>query len=130
MDGQNTIKYWTSTAEYDLKTAEAMLMSKRFLYVGFMCHLVIEKMFKAYFVKVHKNIPPYSHNLQYLAEKSGLYNNLPDNHKDFLDVLQPMSIRARYPSARDELFKILTEERCKNLLNETKELMQWIKNKL
>jgi HEPN domain-containing protein len=130
MSEQNTIEYWTSTAEYDIKTAEAMQKSKRFLYVGFMCHLVIEKMLKAHFVKVHKAIPPYSPILQYLSEISDLYAELPDNYRDFLDVLQPMSIRARYPSARDELFKILTEERCKNLLNETKKLMQWIKNKL
>ena len=130
MSEQNTVEYWTNTAEYDFKTAEAMQSSRRFLYVGFMCHLVIEKMLKAHFVKVHKSIPPYSHNLQYLAEKSGLFNELPDKYKDFLDVLQPMSVRARYPAARDELFKLLTEERCKNLLNETKELVQWIKNKL
>jgi HEPN domain-containing protein len=127
---QNTVEYWINTADYDIITAEAMQETKRFLYVGFMCHLVIEKILKAHFVKVHKTIPPYSHNLQYLAEKSDLFNELPDNYKDFLDSLQPMSIRARYPAARDELFKLLTEERCKKLIIETKEVMQWIKNKL
>ena len=107
-----------------------MQETKRYLYVGFMCHLVIEKMLKAHFVKIHKTIPPYSHNLQYLAEKSGLFNELPNDHKDFLDSLQPMSIRARYPAVRDELFRLLTAERCKNLIIETKEVIQWIKNKL
>lgn len=92
MFDQNTLEYWTNTAEYDIKTAEAMQEAKRFLYVGFMCHLVIEKMLKAHFVKVHKATPPYSHNLQYLAEKSGLFNELPNDYKDFLDSLQPMSI--------------------------------------
>jgi HEPN domain-containing protein len=45
-------KYWLEIASYDLKTAEAMLNSKRFLYVGFMCHQSIEK--------ILKGIPKYS----------------------------------------------------------------------
>ncbi len=41
------IKYWIDLSDYDLDTAEAMLQSKRYLYVGFMCHQSIEKSFKA-----------------------------------------------------------------------------------
>jgi hypothetical protein len=37
------IKYWIDLSDYDLETAEAMFQSKRFLYVGFMCHQTIEK---------------------------------------------------------------------------------------
>lgn len=29
---------WLKLAEYDLDTAEAMHETKRYLYVGFMCH--------------------------------------------------------------------------------------------
>jgi HEPN domain-containing protein len=130
MNEQNTVEYWVSTAEYDFKTAEAMQETKRFLHVGFMCHLVMEKMLKAYFVKIYNTIPPYTHNLQYLAEKSGLFNELPEDYKDFLDTLQPLNIRARYPAARDELYKLLTRERCENIIIKTKEMIEWIKNKL
>lgn len=41
------VKYWIELSDYDLETAEAMLKSRRFLYVGFMCHQTIEKAFKA-----------------------------------------------------------------------------------
>lgn len=44
------INYWIELADYDLKTAKAMLDTKRFLYVGFMCHQVIEKTLKGYLV--------------------------------------------------------------------------------
>ena len=44
------VKYWTELSEYDIKTAEAMLQNKRYLYVGFMAHQAIEKILKAYFV--------------------------------------------------------------------------------
>lgn len=35
-------------SDYDFDTAQAMLETKRYLYVGFMCHQVIEKILKAY----------------------------------------------------------------------------------
>ncbi len=32
----DNVKYWIELSDYDLKTAEAMLLSQRYLYVGFM----------------------------------------------------------------------------------------------
>jgi HEPN domain-containing protein len=55
---ESTIRYWIDISDYDLETAEAMLQSKRYLYVGFMCHQTIEKAFKAYFVKVKSETAP------------------------------------------------------------------------
>jgi HEPN domain-containing protein len=65
----NRIKYWIELSEYDIDTAEAMLNSKRYLYVGFMCHQTIEKIFKAYFTKTKSETAPFSHSLSYLAKK-------------------------------------------------------------
>jgi len=130
MKEKESIEYWISTAEYDIKTAEAMFLTKRFLYVGFMCHLAIEKMLKGFFVKTQNTTPPYTHNLQYLAEKSGLIEELSDKQLDFFDVLQPLNIRARYPLIKDEVYKLLSEEKCKLIIEETKEMMKWIQNKL
>ena len=39
----NRVTYWIELSDYDYETAEAMLNSSRFLYVGFMCHQTIEK---------------------------------------------------------------------------------------
>jgi HEPN domain-containing protein len=55
------IKYWTDISDYDLETAEAMLSTERFLYVGFMCHQAIEKIFKAHYCLSSDEPPPYSH---------------------------------------------------------------------
>ena len=41
------IKYWLELSDYDYETAVVMLNSKRYLYVGFMCHQTIEKILKA-----------------------------------------------------------------------------------
>ena len=43
MNIDEKIKYWYELADYDFETAEAMLSSKRYLYVGFMCHQTMKK---------------------------------------------------------------------------------------
>ncbi|MEG1008673.1 MAG: HEPN domain-containing protein [Clostridia bacterium] len=92
MNDYNKINYWIEMSEYDLETAKAMLKSKRYLYVGFMCNQVIEKILKAIYVKNIKQIPPYIHKLTKLAELSNLYNDMNEEQKKFLDNLQPMNI--------------------------------------
>ena len=42
------VTYWIEMSDYDLETADAMLATDRYLYVGFMCHQTIEKILKAY----------------------------------------------------------------------------------
>lgn len=32
------VRYWVELSDYDLDTAQAMLETRRYLYVGFMCH--------------------------------------------------------------------------------------------
>lgn len=44
----NHVKYWLDLADYDLATAKDLFLSKRWIYVVFMCHQVLEKTLKAY----------------------------------------------------------------------------------
>ncbi len=37
------ITYWVEMSDYDFDTAKAMLATKRYLYVAFMCHQIIKK---------------------------------------------------------------------------------------
>ena len=46
------VTYWIEMSDYDFDTAKAMLETKRYLYVAFMCHQTIEKMLKAYWSNV------------------------------------------------------------------------------
>lgn len=124
------IEYWIDLAKYDLETAKAMLNSKRYLYVGFMCHHAIEKILKAYYVKTKTDNPPYTHNLTLLAEKSGLYVNMTEEQKDFIDFLEPLNIEARYPMTKDKLLQILTDEKCEELIKLTENELTWIIKKL
>lgn len=130
MEIDEKIKYWQELSDYDLETAEAMQITKRFLYVGFMCHLVIGKILKAFYVLTKESTPPHTHNLTILAKDSGLFPELSDAQNDFLELLNPLNIETRYPSYKDKLQKTLSEETCSKILTQTKEFQQWIKRKL
>jgi HEPN domain-containing protein len=124
------VKYWIDLSDYDLETAEAMLQSKRFLYVGFMCHQAIEKAFKAMYTSRSSKTAPYSHSLSYLAKQGSFYDMLSEEQKTFLDQVEPLNIEARYPSHKERLLQSLTESKCRELISHTKEIQQWIKQRL
>ena len=124
------ITYWTELSDYDVETAEVMLKNKRYLYVGFMCHQSIEKIFKAYFVRLKNETAPYTHALSYLAKKGEFYDLFSEEQRDFIDMLEPLNIETRYPSYKERLLRSLTDAKCTEILNNTKQLQQWIKQKL
>jgi len=72
MNINNKTEYWLDIAHYDLVSAKAMLESKRFLYVGFLCHQTVEKCLKAFFSQKQKNEPPYHINLLVSFGKIGV----------------------------------------------------------
>ena len=116
MNVDEKVEYWLDIASYDLKTAQSMLRARRFLYVGFMCHQVIEKALKAY----------YTDNLIRLCEISGLNKILSENREQFVDMLMPLNIEARYPKDKRLLLKELNNKKCKEIFKETKEFYKWI----
>lgn len=117
-------------SDYDYDTALAMLQTGRYLYVAFMCHQVIEKILKAYWSD-NLDVPPIKiHSLARLAEKCGLNDLMDEEQLDFIDILEPMNIEARYPSYKERLLRSLNEVRCKELITKTDELRLWIRNKL
>ncbi len=126
----NETEYWLDLAKYDLETAKVMNDAKRYLYVGFMCHQVIEKALKAYYSSRFKDTPPYTHNLGLLAQKAGLYSVLSEEQKNFLDFLEPLNIEARYPTQKNKLLGLLTSAKCADIIRKTEGELQWVMKKL
>ena len=129
MNIDENLKYWKEISEYDLETAKAMFQTKRYLYVGFMCHQVIEKIFKGYFVFKKREIPPYTHNLTKLAKLGEFDEEFSEEQKDFIDYLEPLNIEARYPSHKEALIKEFIYEKCKEILDKTEVFYKWIRMK-
>jgi len=130
MTTDEKVKYWIKISDEDLKITETMLHNKYRLYTGFMCHQSIEKIFKACYEKLKSETPPYKHDLPRLAKLAGFYDLFSEEQKLFLNTLNPLNIEARYPDYKERIAKTLTDERCNLIFNRTKELLQWIKEKI
>jgi len=65
-----------------------------------------------------------------LAEGCGIYDSMDDEQKDFLDTITNYNIEVRYPQDKEELARTLTKQTCRNLIDETKQMMRWIQDVL
>lgn len=70
--------------------------------------------------------PPYSHNLRYLAEKSGLVPKLNNDQLELLDRLMPMQIAGRYPADKYKMLKSLDTTICTQLITELERFLEWL----
>lgn len=127
---ENKVDYWLNLADYDLSASKAMLNSKHYLYVGFMCHQTIEKALKAVFTKVTNETPPKIHNLSVLADKAQVYAKMSEEQKTFISEINPLNIEARYSEYKEEMAQTLSEEKCEQLIQETEYILCWIKRQL
>jgi HEPN domain-containing protein len=126
----NDTRYWIDLARYDLRAAKAMLKANQRLYVGFLCHLAIEKILKAYWVHAKKTTPPFTHDLSLLADRTGLLGAMDERAMTVLDFLEPLHIEGRYPTEKSRLLRMLTPTKCAWLMKETQRLHKWIKDRL
>jgi HEPN domain-containing protein len=124
---KDSINNWIKSSNYDIRTAEHMLKTGRYIYVLFMCHLSAEKLLKALYEAVSKKIPPKTHNLVYLSKSTGL--EIPENHLGTLESLNDLSIVTRYPEDMDALIKSFKKERVEEYLRRTKVLLRWLKKR-
>ncbi|VAW23495.1 hypothetical protein MNBD_BACTEROID01-2565 [hydrothermal vent metagenome] len=125
INDKKQIDYWINGAEDDIITAEILIQRDRLLHGLFFCHLVIEKAIKAHIVKGTKEIAPRSHNLIYLSEKAKL--TFEEDKDIFLGILMKYQLQGRYPDYNPV---IPNKGKVLDYLNKTKELMEWLKEKL
>jgi len=130
MTNEERVQHWINLSDYDLDTAEAMLTTKRYLYVAFTCQQAIEKMFKAYYVKLKNEEPIYTHDLLRLVEKSGLVDFMTNEQRKFADMVNTYYIATRYQEYKSNIIKTLTYNKCVELLKQTKDIHQWTKEKI
>jgi HEPN domain-containing protein len=122
---KNSISNWIKSSNYDIRTAEHMLKTGRYIYVLFMCHLSVEKLLKALYEVALKKIPPKTHNLVYLSKSIEL--EIPEKFLSTIESLNDLSIVTRYPEDMDSLVKAFKKERVSEYLNRTEGLLKWLK---
>ncbi|GHU65343.1 hypothetical protein FACS1894184_00950 [Clostridia bacterium] len=125
----DTPEYWLQIAQEDINTARYLLDGGRYLYAGFLMHLIAEKALKALLAKP-ENMPPRTHNLLRLAELAGINDTLDESQWDLLNRLLPLQIEVRYPSDQQEIAKTLSKNNSEELFARTEAFYEWIKQRL
>ena len=122
------IQYWIDIARYDLDTASALLKTRRYLYVLFMCQQCLEKMLKAMVILETKKFPPRIHNLVRLAEAAGIDRDKIDF--EFLDKLSFYYIESRYPEEHINLHKQVTKKLSESYYETARRIYRWLEKQL
>ena len=130
MAKENIVQAWLDQVREDISSAECLFQGGHWLYVAFLCHQAIEKILKAYYAANNDDDPPYTHSHMRLLDVCGLTEEISEEYMAFLDYMAPMYIKARYPEEKTKISKTLTKEACQYMIETTKELTQWIEERL
>lgn len=116
---------WIKSGDYDIRTASALLKSRRYIYVIFMCHLSVEKTLKALVVQERKKTPPRIHDLFRLANLASIV--VPERHQAIISHLNEASVPTRYPEDMSKLVRHYNKAAAERYLAETKGFLKWLR---
>lgn len=122
---EKQIQYWKTTALSDFETAEILIDKNKLLQGLFFCHLTIEKLLKAHFVKANIALAPKTHDLIYLTKKANL--SFDEAQKTTLLTLMNYQLEGRYP---DNFISSPDKGKAAEYMNQTKELLEWLIQRL
>jgi HEPN domain-containing protein len=128
MDAQEKYEYWLDIAQYDLETANAMLVGGRWLYVVFMCQQAIEKLIKGLYILFIDDNVPHHHNIKTIFErfKNKLSSVISEEKYKFFDKLSKYYLNNRYPEYMSKLSSQISETEANEILSQTKEEFTWL----
>ncbi len=130
MPNKERANKWLEIVSEDLSVAEVLYKTGHWLYVGFMCHQVIEKTLKAYWCVCRDDDPPYIHDHVRIAKGCGIYTKMSEEQKDFLEGIKRLNIEARYQEIKDAVARSLNRDNTAKILETTKQMNAWILQKL
>lgn len=116
MSNKDRAYKWLDIVAEDLSVAEDLYKTGHWLYVGFMCHQVVEKTLKSYWCVCRDDDPPYLHAHDRIAKGCGLYTKMTEEQKDFLEGIKRLNIEARYQEYKDEVARTLNRESAAEIL--------------
>lgn len=122
------VKSWMDASHYDLETARALLKSKRYLYVLFMCQQSLEKLLKAHVAARTEEFPPRIHNLVRLGEVAAF--DFSEEEKKFLERLSLYYLQSRYPPEIQALAKKVSRSMAALHLKQTEALWRKLSRQL
>ena len=121
-------EHWLVQSEYDFETALTLRAAQRNVYSVYMCHLSLEKLLKGLFVEITSEIPPKTHNLILLLNRSG--KKPPEEIGRFFLQLNDASIATRYPEDFSLMLATYTDVLTDTIIRKTREAIAWTKTQL
>ncbi len=125
---EKDVKSWVDASCYDLETARALLKSRRYLYVLFMCQQAIEKILKACATVKTGEFPPRIHNLTRLSELAAL--EFSEEERKLLERLSLYYLQSRYPPEIQSLAKKVSKSMAASQLSQTEALWRRLSKQL
>ncbi len=121
---EKIIQYWIEMSDNDYNSMLDMVGIKRYNWALFVGQLVIEKLIKAAYVKVHHKHPPFLHDLLKILKKCNV--SVTEEQMDILDTITTFNINARYDDYKLAFYKQCTPEYTEIWINNIKNIRQWI----
>lgn len=128
MDKKKGVQYWIESSDDDWKVANHLSEKGDYSYSLFFGHLTIEKILKAIYVDKLGKIPPYTHRLVYLAEKTSL--NLSEEQLELLETITDFNMEARYPDEKFSFKQRCTKDFAEKYLIKIREVKEWLLQQL
>ena len=117
------IKLWWKLAEKDLDAAQYNHEGKKYYVAVFLCEQAVEKALKALWLKEKNAEIPKVHDLLFFFKEL----NIPEKFRTTCEDLTGSYIGTRYPTEIDLRF---SKEDVAVLLNITKEIIKWVKERI
>lgn len=124
---KDEVKIWFSQAEEHFDDMILLYKNRRYSLTVYCAHQALEMILKAAIVAFVNKIPPKSHNLDRLFEETKL-KPLSQKWLEELAAVTRHYWKVRYPDFRR--YTYTSREKIEPTVNFTKEVYQWVKNKL
>lgn len=124
MERDVLIAYWRSSAEADFVSSGNLFAAREYHWSLFVGHLAVEKLFKAYWVKVSSEPVPRSHDLERIAERAGL--SLTDSLREQLRQITLFNLETRYADFKNDFRRRCTAEFTTASMAVIRGVRQWL----
>ena len=118
------IENWYQEGLQDFKNAKKIFDTEIYNVTTFYCEQAIQKLLKAFWIKIKKSYPPKTHNISKLGELL----DAPKEVINHLKKIAPFYFISRYPDAANGVpSEIITREMAEEIIQVTREVINWIK---
>ncbi|RPJ59568.1 MAG: HEPN domain-containing protein [Dehalococcoidia bacterium] len=128
MKKQEIIKYWIDSSDDNYKSMPNMFKAGEYIWSLFIGHLVIEKLLKAYYVKMVGSNVPRTHDLLKLATDADM--NLDEAQKDTLQYITLFNIETRYEEYKRDFYMKCNGEFVEKNIRMIEVMRAWLNEKI